>query len=235
MKYLIILQARMGSNRFPGKIMKLLGDKPVLIFQIEKLKKLNIPIVLATSTSNLDDLLTTVAQDCGIEIFRGSELDVFKRFCGVVKMFDSENYIRITADCPFLSINVINSVINRHETAFSDYTSNTLLRTFPKGLDVEIFTKNAFLKLMARTLTNYQKEHVTAGFYQNMNLFRCANIVDEAKIGDWRWTLDYESDLIWMNQILSKFPKNIELDYENLVKFLNAHPSLIRRQSDVNN
>lgn len=234
-EFVLILQARMGSTRLPGKVLKNLLGKPMITWQIESLKNLNFPIVIATTHKQQDDGLVEMAKQQGVLLIRGSEDNVFDRFKNVSQKFPAKNYVRITGDCPLISPLVIREVLNLHIQSNSDYTSNTLIRSFPDGLDTEVFTSDAFSKLNEMRLTKYQREHVTAGFYQNPKEFSLINLLEMRNLGDWRWTIDYPSDFSWLESMLTTMGALRMPEYEKTYGFIKNNPKFLRLQKDVKN
>jgi len=231
----IILQARMGSTRLPGKVMSDLLGRPMLLWQIESLKRLKIPLVVATTQKEQDNCIELLARQCNVDFVRGSENNVYERFRKVAETFPSKNHIRVTGDCPLASPVIITQLISLHETANADYTSNTLVRSFPDGVDAEVFSEQAFFRLDSLELNDYQKEHALPGIYQNPNIFRLMNLLEERNLGHWRWTIDYQSDFFWLQGILTRM-KTMEIpEYEEILDFIEKHPSFLRTNKDVMN
>lgn len=225
----------MGSKRLPGKVLMNLLGKPMLAWQINSLKKLEIPLIVATTVKSEDDCIEDLAIKSGLQCIRGSEHDVFERFAGVRAEYPMDNYVRITGDCPLLSPIVLKEVLEMHERSGSDYSSNTLIRSFPDGLDVEIFTDTAFHRLMNMELSEYQREHVTPGFYQNPQIFKLVNLLEERNLGHWRWTVDDITDFKWLERLLLSMDAVEIPEYDDIFKFIVNSPKHIRTQSDIQN
>lgn len=223
----------MGSKRLPGKVMKNLLGMPMIMWQINSLKKLGLPIIIATTTNRLDDVIHTWAANEKLLCVRDSEENVFNRFRKVIQMYPAKNYIRVTGDCPLISPFVTRKLLNTHTNIQADYSSNTLLRSFPDGLDVEVFTHEAFLKLQEMSLTKYQTEHVTAAFYQHPEMFSVANLLEERNLGNWRWTIDFQSDFTWLEGILGAMTVSEVPEYEKILEFIVNYPAFKRTQEDV--
>ncbi|HEY7822477.1 MAG TPA: NTP transferase domain-containing protein, partial [Acidimicrobiia bacterium] len=137
---LAIVQARMSSSRLPGKVMLDLAGKPLIIRQLERITRAQrlSGIVIATSTDPSDDPLAELLTRDGYEVVRGSLDDVLGRFVQVLDEYRPTTIARITADCPLISPTVIDQVVEAFSSADVDYCSNTLVPTYPDGLDVEI-------------------------------------------------------------------------------------------------
>ncbi len=222
LKNLCIVQARMGSSRLPGKI-KLKLDKKRTIIQllIQRLSKSkNIDkIVVATSTNKEDKFLKKHLKNYNCEVFFGPSKNVLKRYYLVSKIFKTENIIRITADCPFIDPSIIDKVIEYHYLKKSDYTSNTLLRTYPNGQDVEIFKASTLSKAYKNAKTFYEKEHVTP-FIKNNLKFRKINFKNRTNLSSLRMTLDYKTDFVIIKKLYDILKKKKFFYLKDIVKLM---------------
>jgi spore coat polysaccharide biosynthesis protein SpsF len=146
---LIFLQARSSSNRFPRKVMAPLLGMPMILFQIQRilLAKFDFRLVVLTSSEQSDDELSSILQNAGIEVFRGDLIDVNRRFRQALEYLEiSQGYfIRITADCPLLCLDLLEYGLEEVMLHEWDYFSNTVIRTFPDGLDFEIVSIPRFI------------------------------------------------------------------------------------------
>lgn len=201
MSRLCIVQARMESNRLPGKVLAEIGGMPMLgkIFcRLERSRMLD-GVVLATSTSAADNSLEELARDHGVPTVRGSELDVLERFRTVVNEFPSATtLVRVTADCPFVDPGIIDQLILTHEEHHNDYTSNRLpppsARTYPVGLDAECFSAELLRRASERASAPYEREHVTPWMYQSYGgRVEVINLPED--LSRYRWTVDTLADL----------------------------------------
>ena len=139
----VILQARIGSSRFPKKVISDLSGRPMILFQLERIKrckKVN-EIILATTSKVEDDILFDIGIKNGVKVFRGSENDVLSRYCGAATHTKAEIIIRLTGDCPLIDPQMIDNAIEIFKKGNYDYISNCNPPSFPDGLDLEIFTK----------------------------------------------------------------------------------------------
>ena len=154
-KVLAIIQARMGSTRLPGKVLKKINNISlieILLKRLEKSRLIN-KTIIATSTNKENDELVSAVRRLGIEVFRGSENDVLRRYYDAAKLYNFNTIVRITGDCPIIDPNIVDDVISLYQKSNVDYASNTEPPTFPDGLDVEVFSLNA-LKGHTKTLIN---------------------------------------------------------------------------------
>jgi spore coat polysaccharide biosynthesis protein SpsF len=170
-------------------------------------------ILVATSLDQSDNKLFEFLYNRGIECFRGDLEDVLSRFIGVMKISDAEVIIRITADCPLVMPNLVDEMVREFISSDLDYLSNTIIPTFPDGLDVEIFTKKALIRLNEMSLSSQEREHVTLGFRNRPEQFTLRNFEGETDLSSLRWTVDYEEDFVFVRQVYSRFA-NRESDFE---------------------
>lgn len=208
MKVAAIIQARMGSTRLPGKVMKKLSGKTVLSHVIERVRQSNLieEIIIATTTHDRDNIIEEEAVKCGSKVFRGSEKDVLSRYYFAAKEYKVDIIVRITSDCPLIDPYVIDKIINFYQNSQYDLVTNAgadlCKRTYPRGLDTEVFSfellENAFLN----GKEDYHREHVTPFIYENSdNVYYFKNEIDYS---NHRWTLDTEEDFKLISEIYNK-------------------------------
>lgn len=200
MKIGAIVQARTSSTRLPQKVLKNLpydSDITVLeqvIRRLKQSKKLN-EIIIATTTDENDKKIVDIAEKEIVQWFRGSKDNVLERYYLAAAENNLDVIVRITSDCPCVDPEVVDLIINNHIKNESDYTSNTLTRTFPVGLDVEVISFKTLESCYDNASTDLEKEHVTLYVHNNLNQFKTKNIVlNESEMYDIRITLDTEED-----------------------------------------
>jgi len=215
----IVIQARMGSKRLPGKVLMNFCGKPMLLFQIELLKKfyLNVEIVVATSSNPLDDEIETFCNRNKINCYRGSEENVFDRFCCISEKFGFEHIIRLTGDNPLPNYKIINSCIKLHSDSVPDLTSTrrilpnkSIKRYVPKGSSVDIINGKTLLGIDQNTLSDFDKEHVIPVFFidgfkvsilDNVTIYKQPLSVDTLE--DLQKVSKYAESLVESNQLLN--------------------------------
>ncbi|MFC1540563.1 cytidylyltransferase domain-containing protein [Candidatus Margulisiibacteriota bacterium] len=199
----IIVQARMGSTRLPGKVMLPIENKPVLQHIIERLKDCQVAneIVIATTKGFQDDPVVDLARTNKVKYYRGSEENVLSRFYHAAKKNSFDVIVRITADCPLVDPEMIDAMLNEYFRCDVDYLSNSLSRSFPRGLDIEIFSSSALNKAYKSAQLPYQKEHVTPYIYENPSNFRLKNYSAAGDFSQIRVTLDTSHDLELIKKI----------------------------------
>jgi spore coat polysaccharide biosynthesis protein SpsF len=198
-----VVQARMGSTRLPGKVLADLDGVPMLRFMLDRLDRAPVDaLVVATSTDERDDGVAEVAAAAGVDVVRGSEADVLGRFEAAMDRHPSRTIVRLTADCPFADPDVVATAIATHRSSAADYTSNTLVRTFPDGLDVEVVEATALRAAIAEARSPDEREHVTPFVYRRPERFALAAFVSESYLGDERWTVDTLDDLEFLRNLV---------------------------------
>lgn len=231
---LAILQARTSSTRLPGKVLMEINGMPVIGRQIHRImrsRKIS-KLVLATSTDISDDALVDFVSNLGLTVFRGSLNNVFSRFEEIIRKQDFEVIVRLTGDCPLVMPEIIDQAIEAYLNQNVDYLSNALLPTYPDGLDVEVFSKNAFLKLAKYELNSLELEHVTLGFINRYSDFSLHNLTSKENLAELRWTLDYVEDLTYIRKVYSYFEGKEEIfNFEDILNLLAVHPELINQKS----
>ena len=206
MSNLAILQARTGSTRFPGKVLKQVNGRSLIEWQILRILESKIDkIVLATSNESSDDDLAKIVRNLGIQVFRGSLLNVHSRFLSIVQQERPEYFIRLTGDCPVTMPILIDEMISTFESRCADYLSNVNPPTYPDGLDVEIISSRSFLEFSKMDLTEDEREHVTLGMRQRPNIFRVENFLNDRDLSKARWTVDYEEDFNFISKVFEYF------------------------------
>lgn len=205
-----IIQARMGSTRLPGKVMKKIDDKHTLLqFQIEQLencKKIE-KIVIATTTKKEDSIICEHVLEQGLDVFRGKSEDVLDRYYHCAKKFNFPIIVRITSDNPLIDPYLVEKVISKFEQESCDYISNVILRTFPYGTEVEIFTFEALEKTWKESKKQQDREHVTSYIYKNPNKFNIQNFSNNEDLSHFKWTVDTENDFKKVKKIVSLIKK----------------------------
>jgi spore coat polysaccharide biosynthesis protein SpsF len=202
---LCVVQARTGSSRLPGKVLADVRGRPMLRFLLDRLDTLDVDeLVVATSTEARDDAVAEIAAAAARPCVRGSEQDVLGRFVSALDAYPAQHVVRITADCPLSDPALIEAVVARHVETGADYTTNTLPRTFPKGLDVEVATADALRTAAAEAVTGPEREHVMPFLYRRPERFRLANLRNALPLGSERWTVDTADDLAFVRAVCDR-------------------------------
>jgi spore coat polysaccharide biosynthesis protein SpsF len=226
---MIVVQARMLSTRLPGKVLKEVLGKPLLLHLVERLRRVTLidGIVIATSVDPADDVISAFCDREGLHVVRGSQENVLSRIYAASKAFGLEALVRITADCPLIDPMLIDKGLSAFHAGSYDYLSNTLDRTFARGMDFEIIRFSSLEKAFFEATSAYDKEHVTPFIYKQPERFRLANVLQHKNEAHLRLTVDEESDFVLTKKILEAlYPKNPEFVMADIRELLQQNPAL---------
>ena len=234
MKIGIIAQARMGSERLPGKVMKKIDDEnPVLFYVINQLKfcKLVNNIIIATSTLVDDDIIEQFSKSNGVKCFRGSESDVLDRYYQCAKKFSLSIIVRITCDDPLIDPTIVDQAIEKFNSNSVDFVTNRLYRTFPFGTEVDVFSFQALEKAWQIAKQPSEREHVIPYFFNNPDKFRISNITHSPNLAYLRWTVDRITDLEFVREMVVRIKKRPIL-MNDILQILAKEPELKKINSE---
>jgi len=231
MKVVAIIQARMGSTRLPGKVLLKVFNKPLLAYQVERVKrsKLINEIVIATTTKDLDQEIVNFCKLMSLSYYRGSEDDVLSRYYEAATIYKADIVVRITSDCPLIDPNIIDLVINDFMINMKqiDYTSNTVQRSFPIGMDIEVMSYSLIKSINRINLVQPFREHVTPYVYKSGN-FIIRQVLQETDKSHLRLTVDTPEDFILISKIIEElYPKNPFFTLQDVYDLLDKKPELL--------
>lgn len=232
MKVLAILQARMGSVRFPNKVMHSVQGIPMIELLLLRLSMACTidKIVLATSSDPRNQPLVDHVHSLGYETYRGSETDVLDRFYQAAKEQQPESIVRITGDCPLVDAELVDAVVRAYQEHAVDYATNTMPPTFPDGLDCEVFSFQA-LEIAAKSATRpAHREHVTP-FLRESDQFTKFNLAGKIDYSDKRWTVDEKEDLKVVAAIFDHFSPRLDFGWREVMKLNDENPSVFAANS----
>lgn len=234
-----IIQARMGSQRLPGKVMLPLKGKPVLERVTDRVlsAKLVDSLVIATSGLPEDKPIHEFCRRKDFKCFRGHPTDVLDRYYHAATHESVDVIVRITSDCPLVDSTVIDDVIARYlkQSKHSKrpvYVSNTLIRTYPRGLDVEVFSYNALKLAFENATDSVDREHVTPFIYRHPRLFSLDNYENEKDLSRYRLTLDTAEDYKLLNAIYEILAEE-DLSLVAIIDLLTKRPDLLGLNSTI--
>lgn len=225
MKVGAIVQARMGSSRFPGKVMKPVVGMPMIELLLKRLKRsveLD-QIVVATSVDERNQSLVDHVAQLGFCCERGSEVDVMNRYLDVARKHNIDVIVRITGDCPLVDPSLVDDLISRFRKSSVDYMSNCSPPFYPDGLDIEVFTSAALERAAQSTAEPYDHEHVTP-FIRESGHFETGNVSHTEDLSDWRWTVDEPEDLDVITRVFEHFSPDIHFNWQKIVGLARSHP-----------
>ena len=225
MNIVAIIQARTGSTRFENKVMKKLYTKTLIEHIVERIDSVELikKIVVATTINEEDDKLEALLISKNISVFRGSENNVLERFYLAGKEYHADIIVRVTSDDPFKDPQVITQALTLLIDSKFDYVSNTIIPTYPEGIDIEVFTFDALKKAFINAKLKSEQEHVTPYIWKNnCKNFSIHNFSHTKDISSLRWTIDYESDFEFANKIYNElYEENKLFSMDDILKVSN--------------
>lgn len=201
-----IIQARMGSSRLPGKTMHMVNDKPLLQYCVERVKQARYvdKVIIATTENSADDEIYKWCIENNISCYRGNEQDVLDRYYQAAIVNNLDIIVRVTSDCPFIEPSLIDMLITTLINYDYDYTSNRWkTRSWPHGLDAEVFKREALYKAWEEADKAYEREHVTPYILEHDDMFNLAEIPLNKDLSYIRLTVDYQEDMTLVKAIMS--------------------------------
>ena len=225
--YLAIIQARIGSTRYPGKVLKKINGKTlinILSARLSKSKKID-KIIFAIPDDSKNNKLYTAIKKIGYECYRGSEFNVLDRYYKAAILYKAKNIIRITADCPLIDPALVDLVIKKYENTKVDYCSNVNPPTYPDGLDTEVFSLDSLKKIYNNNKNKIDLEHVTTA-YKNTKKYKTSNLENDKNFSFHRWTIDQEEDFNLIKSILKFFNSNIHFIWQDIIKLSYNKPEI---------
>lgn len=206
----LIIQARMNSSRLPGKVLMDIAGETMLGRVIQRAARASAihQIVVATTTNPDDDVIVIECERLKVNCIRGAENDVLDRYYYTARKTHARIIVRITADCPLIDPELIDQVIHAFHIQHVDYASNTQIRAWPRGLDVEVFTREALERAWNAAQETWQRAHVTPYIYQHPEIFRLYALPSAENHSAWRWTVDTPADLALIRAIYRHLAEN---------------------------
>lgn len=225
----IIVQARMTSTRLPGKVLKPLLGKPLLEYQIERLRRVKLAdgIVIATTENTDDDPIVELSEALQVGCFRGSEQDVLSRYYGAAQAYNADRIVRVTSDCPLIDPQIIDQVIQFYlsHSGRYDYVSNSLQRSFPRGLDTEVFPAWALEQAHREATAPPEREHVTPFIYNHPERYAIGQVTAAQDLSHHRWTVDTPEDFELIRRMLEAlYPQVPNFTLQDCLDLIDQHP-----------
>jgi spore coat polysaccharide biosynthesis protein SpsF len=225
------IEARMSSTRLPGKVLLEAAGKPMLERMIERVRR--VPsldgIVVATTINPGDDPVAELARRLGVGVFRGSEDDVMSRVLGAAQAHGVDVIVELTGDCPVIDPGLIERVIEAYRTSGADYCSNVLTRSYPIGMDTQVFATRILADALGRTDDPVDREHVSLFIYRHPELYRLHNVSADPRHQrpELRLTLDTPEDLRMLRAVFEALlPEHPEFGLDDILELLNRRQDL---------
>ena len=234
LKVVASIEARMSSSRLPGKMLKNIGDKPVIQHLVDRLRNCSTldDIVIATTINKSDDPLVDWAQKYNVKYYRGSEEDVLQRVIEAHVFMNTDIIVEITGDCPFTDPDIIDIGVNTFLSNDIDYLTNCENSTTPPGLFVQVFTLASLMEIGQLIKDPAVREHVSLHYYENPKKYKVFHLISSPKLKlppDTRIYLDYPEDLEFLNEVYKRFAQQNKYDFDakDIVELLQSEPDLL--------
>lgn len=231
----VMIQARTGSKRFPRKVLAKIEGKPMIWHVINRVRsiKTDQDVILLTTKRDEDKILLKIANDAGVKGFAGHTYDVLKRYYECAKKYDVNTIIRVTGDCPLIDPSLVKNMLDFFSENNFDYISNTLIPTFPDGLDVEIFSFKTLEIMNKKAKLLSEREHVTSYIRNNINEFKTFNFKNFKDLSNLRWTVDEPRDLQFVRKIYSEMKPKVLFSMNDVLKIISKNPKIIQLNDGI--
>jgi spore coat polysaccharide biosynthesis protein SpsF len=232
-----IVQARMSSTRLPGKVLMDIAGMSMLARSVRRLSRAKSlsEVVVATTIEKSDDPIVEQCEINGWKCFRGSQEDVLDRYHSAATLFKADSVVRITSDCPMIDPGLVDAVLDEFFKweGDVDYLSNMIpRRTYPRGLDTEVFTFDALDLAWKQDTDPSLREHVTQYILRHPDTFRIRGIMNDIDYSSMRWTVDTPEDLRFVRTVLENF-QNDQFTWKEIVEFLQARPEILEINEEI--
>ncbi len=232
----VVAQARMSSTRLPGKVLMDLAGRPVIDHVVDRCRRAELAdeVWVATTTDPSDDVLAEHLRELDVPFVRGSLDDVLSRYVLASERAEAHTVVRVTCDCPLIDPEVIDRVIEAfNEVPEVDYCSNVLVRTYPIGMDTEVFSRAALERAAVAAVAAHEREHVTPYIYQHPDGFRLRNVEAPpwANRPELRLTVDEMADLEMMRALVGCARRTSSL--QDVMGVLDANPAIALMNATV--
>lgn len=219
-----ITQARMTSTRLPGKVMLPLHGKPMLQWHLERLLAARCVDLVAVATPDMAESapIVELVEALGVPLTRGPEHDVLARYTACAEAHRAEVVVRVTSDCPLIDPQLVDLVVDRFGQGDVDYVSLDI-GSYPRGLDVEVFSRAALDEAFARAADPAEREHVTPYIYRRPERFRLAKVAG-GRGAEYRLCVDQADDFELVRRLLDALDGRPDFGWRDVVALLDAHP-----------
>jgi spore coat polysaccharide biosynthesis protein SpsF len=212
MKIVAMIQARTGSTRLPGKVLKDIEGETMLARVVQRVRRAKQiqEFLIATTDRPADDAILEECKRLAVKVSRGDQDDVLDRYYRAAQLAKADVVVRITSDCPLIDPEVIDKTVAAFLEAKPDYASNALERTYPRGLDTEVMSFTALSRAWQEARKPYERAHVTPYLYEHPDKFKLLSVTGAADFSSHRWTVDTAEDLEFVRTIYARFKANAE-------------------------
>jgi len=230
-----MIQARVGSRRFPKKVLKKIEKKPMIFHVINRAKLVKgvDQIILITSKKKEDKVLLKIAKEYGILSFAGDLNNVLDRHYQCAKLYNADPIIRITGDCPLIDPKLVTKFLRFFKKQNYDYVTNNIPPSFPVGLDVEIFSFRALKKAAKNSTLLSQIEHVMPYIRDNPKKFKIFSFKNKIDLSEYRWTVDENKDFKFVRRIYSLMKPKLIFYTPDILKIILKNPKILKINSGI--
>jgi len=234
-RVILMIQARVGSKRFPKKVLARIEKKPMIWHVINRVKKVKgvKDIVLITTFKKDDKILLKIAKENKIQSFAGDIKNVLNRHYQCALKYNADVIIRITGDCPLIDFKILEKMLNFYTRHDYDYVTNIYPPTFPDGLDVEIFSFKTLEKMANDAKLPSEKEHVTSYIRNHPNEFNIFNYENTNDLSKLRWTVDEKQDIVFVRAIYKKMKPKMIFSMQDVMKVISKHPNITKVNAKI--
>ena len=225
----MVVQARMSSTRLPGKILMPILGRPMLSFELERLRRVKRADALIVATTVLpgDDAVVAFCAKEGVAFVRGPEEDVLARYNQALERYPAHTVVRVTADCPLIDPGLVDAAIALHseQNGGCDYVSNMLEPTYPYGMAVEVMSAEALREAHREAKRPDEREHVTPFIYRHPERYQLKSLTMKPNLSHHRWTVDTPEDFDLVSRIIGEiYPRKREFEMHDVLALLERHP-----------
>jgi len=232
-----ITQARINSYRLPAKVLRPIAGKPMLRWHLERLKLASRidHIVVATTPEPAADAIVEIAEQAGVMVFRGSEQDVLERFAGAAALSGAATVVRVTSDCPVIDPALVDRAIALFESAGEECHYASLdVSTFPRGLDCEVFSRQALDEAHREATLREDREHVTPFIRRHVERYAARFLSTGPLEQAYRWTVDTPEDFELARRIIENFaPTGLDFSWTDIANLMRQHPDWAAINAEV--
>jgi spore coat polysaccharide biosynthesis protein SpsF len=235
LKVVAIVQARIGSTRLPGKVLKDLEGETVLARVVNRLRRARLidEVLVATTDRAADDAIVEECRGRSISVSRGDQDDVLDRYFRAAQLAKAEIVVRVTSDCPLIDPEITDKTIAAFLETRPDYASNVMARTYPRGLDTEVMSVATLGKAWQAARKPYEREHVTPYIYEHPAEFKLLSVTGDADHSCHRWTVDTPEDLELVRAIYARLKNKPNFLWGDVLEVLDREPELVELNRSI--
>jgi spore coat polysaccharide biosynthesis protein SpsF len=235
MKVAAIVQARMGSTRLPGKVLRDLAGQTMLARVVSRLRAARLinEVLVATTILPTDDAIVAECRRCCVAVMRGDQDDVLDRYYQAAQSAKADIVVRITSDCPLIEPEVTDNTIRAFVEKIPDYASNTIVRTYPRGLDTEVMSLDALARAWWEARKPYEREHVTPYILEHPSEFTLLSVTGDKDYSGYRWTVDTPEDLEFVVAVYDRLGSLTAFSWRDVLDLLDREPELLELNRSV--